>query len=598
MTGARKAPGRRAVLTAWALTWLTPLTWLAALAGCGDPPLAAKTAAGSGDAQAGLDGLAGIDVLGSDGLGADGKGTDAAQAGDAGATSDLSAADQLGDAPTADSGADALADSAADTSADSAAEVSGADVPVAEFTLLSADPTNGAAEVADTAVMTWKFSGPVKPESAVSYTIAVSGPGGDAIAGKFSVAGDTVTFAPKAPLPAASRIDVALSMLVQSTQGAPLSETKLRFYTRAPSDLQKYQALAERFAPQIRQAVSHPHDYLRALDFDGDWDAWNNPSNTKAFYAQAQVTWAAVETRSHVYLTYAFYWPTRLVVAPGVGFDNDVAGAQVVVERSSGLPVALQTFFKAKGDEQAWLWLATEAGFPTKSKYYRSVLPRDQLFPPADPQAAACQPGSASAALCPRRYPAYLSAGNHQSCLWIDKGEAGDAQCTLNDYLKSQLKTVLYTPGPLAEEPGQPSAAGTPASYTLRPLLSAWWPHRDEAGDKGLFADTQFTYAPASGRPVGPKYGIGSRLASSQDGDFGRPPWAWRWKPGTFSSSYYDLPRGLPLFDPAHLLYQRLGGESTGPAPWNPTAKSGFSQDYCYNPYLGIDKRQTPECAW
>jgi hypothetical protein len=577
----------RKALASWAILALT-LT----AAACGDPPLASKTADAGIDALGGLDSAAGVDVQGSDLT----------------PTKDAAFADQPGDSAPLDTAADtpqppdAANDTQTDATADSGADSKGdgavLDTAVAEFALLSADPTDGASNIAQDAVLTWTFSAPVKAESAVAYTIAVSGPGGDSIAGKFSVAGATVTFAPKAPLPLASRIDIALGTLVQSKQGAPLTETKLRFYTRAAGDLQKYDQLAARFAPTIRQAVGHPDDYLRALDFDGDWNAWDNPSDTKAFYAQAEVTWAAVETRSHLYLTYTFYWPTRLPVAPGVGFDNDVAGAQVVVERSSGLPVALQTFFKAKSDEQAWLWLVSEAGFPTKSKYYRGILPRDQLFPPADPQAPACQPGSASETGCPRRYPAYLTAGHHQSCLWIDKGESGDGQCVLSDYLKSQLKTVIYAPGLLAQEPGLPSASGTPATYTLRPLLSSWWPHRDEAGDKGLFADTQFVYVPASARPPGPKYGLGSRLASSQDGDFGRPPWAWRWKPGTFSSSYYDLPRGLPLFDPAHLLYQRLGGDAAGPATWNATAKSGFSQDYCFNPYLGIDQRQTPECAW
>lgn len=582
MKGARKG------LASWAVSAAALLA-----AGCGDPPLASKAADAGIDALQGGDGLSGLDAQGSDLAG----GKDAPPsdgAGDA-AAADAAAGDTAGsDTAVSDASADVLVDATADA-VDSGG---GPDVAIAEFALLSADPTDGAANVAESTALTWKFSTAVKPESAVAYTIAVSGPGGEAIAGKFSVAGDTVTFTPKAPLPQASRVDVTLGTLVQSKQGAPLSETKLRFYTRAASDLQKYQQLAERFAPTLRQAVGQPGDHLRAVDFDGDWNAWNNPANASGAAAQAEVAWAAVETRSHVYLTYAYYWPVRLAVAPGVGFDNDVAGAQVVVERASGLPVALQTFFKAKADEQAWLWLVAEAGLPSKSKYYRGVLPRDQLFPPSDAQAPGCAPGAADAALCPRRFPGYLTAGNHQSCLWIDKGEAGDGQCVLNDYLKSQLKLLNYAPGAGNDPPGAATTAGTAAGYTLRPLLSSWWPHRDEAGDKGVFADTQFTYVPASGRPPGPKYGLGSRLASTQDGDFGRPPWAWRWKPGTFSSSYYDLPRGLPLFDPAHLLYQRLGGDTTGPAAWAPATKTGFSQDYCYNPYLGIDKRQTAECAW
>ncbi len=570
---------------------------LALLASCGDPPLPAKAtdAASAADIASASDSWpfadAAKEIATLDGA-ADGAVDAASQGG----------AETVDGAIDAAIGADGQGDTAAPGDAgsvDSAAPadtVKPADVPIAEFTLVSSIPADGAADIALDSGLAWKFSTTVKPESAVSYTISVQGPGNTAIPGKFTASGDMVTFVPKGPLPVASRIDVVLGTLVQSNQGVPLSETKLHFYTQPWADLQKYHALAEQFAPQIRQAVATPADYLRALDFDGDWNAWDNPADAKAFLAAAEVGWTAVETRSHVYLTYSFYWPQRTAVPPGVGFDNDIAGAQVVVERKSGQPVALQTFFKAKADEQAWLWLTAESGFPVKSKYFRAFLPRDQLFPPADAKVAACQPGAADAAQCKRRYPAYLTAGNHQSCLWIDKGETLDAQCVLNDYLKSQLLWVVYAPGAAAKEPGQPTNAGTPADYTLRPLHSAWWPHREEAGLDGLFADTQFIYAPPTGRPLGPKYGIGSRLANPQDVDFGRPPWAWRWKPGTFSSSYYDLPRGVPLFDPAHLLYQRLGGATVGPPAWDPATKNGFSQDYCFNPYLGIDARQTPEC--
>lgn len=558
---------------------------LALLAGCGDPPLPAKAADTANSADATKEILT-FDVA-ADGA-VDAAGQDSAGTVDA-------ASDSAGTTDAQVDAAEALADGAADTPAP-ADTAKPADVPIAEFALVSSIPANGAEGIALDSGLAWKFSTSVKPESAVSYTISVQGPGNTAIPGKFTASEDLVTFVPKAPLPVASRIDVVLGTLVQSKQGAPLSETKLHFYTQPWPDLQKYQNLAEQFAPQIRQAVATPADYLRALDFDGDWNAWDNPSDTKAFYALAEVGWTAVETRSHVYLTYSFYWPQRTAVPPGVGFDNDIAGAQVIVERKSGQPVALQTFFKAKADEQAWLWLTAESGFPTKSKYYRGILARDQLFPPADAKDAACQPGAADAAKCKRHYPAYLTAGNHQSCLWIDKGEVGDAQCALNDFTKSQLQLVIYSPGAAPKEPGTPTNPGTPAEYALRPLHSAWWPHREEAGLDGLFADTQFVYAPPAGRPMGPKYGIGSRLANQQDVDFSRPPWAWRWKPGTFSSSYYDLPRGVPLFDPAHLLYQRLGGATVGPPAWDPATKSGFSQDYCFNPYLGIDARQTPEC--
>ncbi len=499
-----------------------------------------------------------------------------------------------GDA-TAGSGAD-IADGAAAAGDAGQANDSSADVAVQDFVLVSSAPAAGAEGLPADFALTLTFSTKIKPESWTSYTVDVLVQGDTPLPVKFSTKDNTATITAKQPAPFASRIDVVLKPLVQSNQGVPLAETHLRFYTAADPQQQDYADKAARFAPLVRQAVAAPSDLLRKLDFDGNWNAHDNAANQGKSAALAEVAWAAVETHSHTYLTYVFYWPQRTGVAPGVPLDNDVAGAQVVVSRKDGLPVALQTWFKAKSDEQMWLWLAAEAGWPAKSKFIRGVLPRDSLFPPADAGLAACKPGAADAALCPRRYLAYLTAASHQSCLWIDKGEASDQQCVASDLVKAGLNLLVYAPAAQAAEAGKPTAAGTPASYVLRPLLGSWWPHRDEAGSAGLFVDTQFTYAAAAGRPMGSKEALGSRLVSAQGGDFGRPPWAWQWKPTTLSSSYYDLPRGTPFLDPAWLLWHRLGAEAAALVPWNAQTKQGFSTDYCFNPYLGIDLRSSPAC--
>jgi len=563
----------RSGLPAWSIALL------AAIGACGDPPLAAvapgSEAGGShevvgfGDVRSGADAVPGPD------------GADATE-GDA-----TAAADAMADTPAATDGGDG--DAGAATRSDAAAPDGGS----AEFAILASDPTAGAAAVATKFTVTVIFSADVKKESATAYTISVRSQGVATVPCKFSVAGKVLTIAATTPAPPASRVDIVFGPLVQSQQGVPLAETTLSFYTATWPDQAGYAALAARFAPIVRQAVGGPDDLLRRADFDGEWNLANNPVHAASHPALAAITWAAVETRSHIYLTWLYYWPARPAVAPGVPFDNDTAGAQVVIERGSGQPVALQTLFKAKGDEQAWLWLANEAGWPVKSSFVRKSLPRDALFPAADPAACA---GDPKAAACVRRFPAWLTAGSHQSCLWIDAGEVIDQQCALTDAIKSSLKHVVYSPAAAATEPPAPTVPGSPAAYALLPLLDSWWPRRDEAGPAQPFADTQFTYQAPAGRPLGPPYGLGGKLVSGKEGDFGRPPWAWRWKPGTLGSSYYDLPRGAPFFDPAWLLWQRLGGATAGIAPWSAATPKGFSVDYCFNPYLGIDVRGTPDC--
>lgn len=553
---------------------------------CGDPPLAAVTKDAAGDLGALFgDAAPKLDAppqVGDSAAAEAANGPDAATSGDTADATSPTGADAPADVPVADA---------------TAAEVAAADVPAGpdaglkDFALVAADPPADTTGVAANFSLKLTFSANLKPESAVKYTIAVASNGNTALPCKFAVAGNVLTITPTAPAPFASRVTVTLGTLVQSFQGVPLQETAVSFYTEPWPKLGSYAAMAEAFAPQLRQAVAGPLDYLRAGNFDGDWNLANNPANAAQSDAKAAVYWSATETRSHVYLTYFYYWPGRTGVAPGVPFDNDGAGAQVVIDRKTQLPVALQTFFKAKADEQAWLWVASESGWPTKSKFVRAFVPRDQLFEPSD--AAAC--AQTPPANCKRRYPGYLTAGSHQSCLWADKGEPADQQCVLNDAIKSSLKLLLYAPGPLAAA-AAPTLSGTPATYALLPLWDDWWPRRDQAGAAALFVDTQFAYVPPDSRPAGPKYGLGSRMVAAQDGDFGRPPWAWRWKPGTFTASYYDLPRGTPVFDPAWLLWQRLGAEQTGMPAWNAATKQGFSTDYCFNPFLGIDVRDSPEC--
>ncbi len=558
--------------------WRWPvLCGLVVAVACGDPPLApASTDSASGAladfAAGGLDG------------GEVGAQADAAkpETADSGAT-----------APDATVDADGLAADAPTTPdaaiADTDATAVGADAGLADFALVASDPPAGTAGLPASFSIKLTFSVDIKAASATKNTIAVTTNGGVPLPCKFSTAGNLLTITPTVAAPFASRVDVVLGTLLQSYQGVPIQETALRWYTADWPDQTGYGQLAERFAPSVRQAIGGQHDYLRAPDFDGDWNLANNPKNAADKPALAQVAWSATETRSHLYLTYLFYWPARSAVPPGVGFDNDSAGAMVVVDRKTQLPVALQTFFKAKSDEQAWLWTTTEAGWPTKSKFIRAVVPRDQLFEVAD--AAACS--DPKAATCKRRYPAYLTAGNHQSCVWTDNGEMADQQCVLNATVKAALKVVQYQPGALATAALLPEAYAT---YALAPMLTTWWPRRDEAGPLAPFVDTQFTYVPPQSRPAGPAYGLGSKLVSATSDDFARPPWAWRWKPGTLSASYYDLPRGVAFLDPAWQLWHRLGGETAGVVKWSDASKTGFSTDYCFNAFLGIDVRQSEAC--
>lgn len=562
---------------------------LVALPGCGDPPLSQTDATGTGDST-------GFDLGGTFDAAA---GKDLTTADDAAGAQDAVTDAQVTDATSTDDAAQADGAQPADVAADVPAPKdtpAPMDVPVVELQLTSFTPADGTIDVAQPLKIELKFNQELKPEALSAQTVLITSHGGDSVPGKFTVSGDSVTFAANAgAVGPSSRVDVEVTTLVTAKKGPNLQQpVTFRFYTAPLPGLEPYAQLAARYAPTLRQAIATKDDYLRALDFDGNWDVGDNPQKAPLYEPEAEVVWSVIETQSHYYLSYQFYWAHRPAVPPGVAFDNDVAGSVVVVAKyPSEKPIALMTYFKAKTDEQMWAWATTESGLPTGgNKFWRTAVPEAQLFPPAtDTLGCEGKPGCV-----PKRYPGFLTAGSHQSCLWLDAGESFDKQCVLSAQVKAGLKWIDYLPAAKAQAATEPPAnPGPSVGYALRPLLGSWWLHRDEAGEGKPFVDTQFTYVPPPDRPGSGLKPWGSKFRSTLDADFGRPGWAWKWKPGTLSASYYDLPRGTPWLDPAYTLVMRLGGAGKAPA-WDAQKKTGLSLAYCLHPFFGLDLRDKPEC--
>jgi len=176
-------------------------------------------------------------------------------------------------------------------------------------------------------------------------------------------------------------------------------------------------------------------------------------------------------------------------------------------------------------------------------------------------------------------------------------------QCFLGAESMKTAKWLNYLPATTPSEAPAATAEGAAAAYALRSILETWWPRRDEAAPDGLWQDTQFVYEAPPGRPKGDGLSLGSKFVTALDPadinalDAGRPPWSMRWKPGTQSQTYYELPRGTPWLDPAYTLLQRLGGQNAVPA-YDPATAQGLSLQMCWNAFLGIDERTSPACVW
>jgi len=414
----------------------------------------------------------------------------------------------------------------------------------------------------------------------------------------------TITFTPEPTvvLYRASPYRIVMSNLIQDKAGNRMVATVLKFSTTLGPDLQKYEDLAIAFSPLLYQSVSKTapqFDYPTAFDFDGDWLGLNNDKNL--LKAQAIPSWVyydVVETKSHLFIRYAWFYPRHNEVE--ANFGNEVAGAVVVVaKRPTPTPIAVETYFASASKEDLRSFVTVESGLVKDGaagsggangnyndgdrKYFgvNWVFPQATLFPS-------------------NHYQAYLTTSTHESCAWAqtNKETPTDFRCQLNDGIKKTLSIVHYAfVDGTAEElkkgaDGFPiaTAEGANVGYGLRSVLKDWWVRRDRVGD--MFG-SQFTYEPPTDRPganlVAPTSFIDT---SSVDLPGGRPPWAWSWKPTVPDADFYykQFNQGTLFLDPAYYFAERHRIQST-------TGADGFSSTYCFNPYLLVDQRdKDPDC--
>lgn len=571
--------------------WCSGLGLLLAfgLAGCGSSP----TTSG-GDA---IGDVAKSDVKKPD------AGADAADATSDDAATDDAATD--GDAITpddvADGGSDTVEDVALsdgvfiwdggpvpDTDATDAEVSCGPDPKITEFHVVATDPPDGTAGVANPFSFTVTFNAKVKAVVLGPNTVQVA-VNGQIIDGSWSASCNTFTFTASAAVLQASRVDVTLSPLVQAEVGYNLpNQQSFHFYVAGFDGMAPYEKLARRYAPTIRQAVAGGndlYDQLRSFDYDGDWQAGNNMLNISKFPALGEVGWSVLETQSHFFITYIYFWPHRTAVLAGVAFDNDASGATVAVARyPSERPVAVTTWFKQKSVEEQWTWVTSESGIPATG-YVRTVLPEATLFPPAS-DTWGCE---GITGCKPKRFQAFLTSGNHQSCLWLDAGDS--LECTNDAPTQAAMKWIDYAPGATPTTPATAAAPGATATYDLSSTFDTWWPRRQDVGASGMWYDATYSYVPPDTRPSGIPMVLGGKFYN-MDTDASRPPWAWSWK----GSNFYQLPTGTIFLDPAFANAKRFEDTKNPLGVFDPVQKTGWSLDYCFNPYLYLDLRATPNC--
>ena len=185
--------------------------------------------------------------------------------------------------------------------------------------IVSMSPEAGEANVLLPVEVVIVFNEPIREETVDSNTFRLLNLSGKSISGTPILSEDqtTVTLVPNENTVAhASPYQIAISAFVQDSLGNAIGEDlTFTFYTGAPQNLGTYTTLAQQYAPLVRQSVrtgKTQFDYPTELHLDGDWNAGNNVDAIKsATEVKPVVYWDAVETRSHLFLYYFFYYPTK-----------------------------------------------------------------------------------------------------------------------------------------------------------------------------------------------------------------------------------------------------------------------------------------------
>jgi len=454
-------------------------------------------------------------------------------------------------------------------------------------------PASDEMEVSIPFAVTITFTEPIHKPTVAENTVKMEDAAGKSVKllMEFSPEdGAVLVLTPQGAVFNSSPYTITLSGSIRDLAGNQMGNSyEFTFYTSAVPTLGFYRTLAGKFAPLIYQATNPEfpqYDYLAAFNLDGDWVAEDNVEYIKgsAVTVTPQVHYSVTETKSHYFITYAFFYPYRYAENPGDQFGNDVSGAMVLVSKPDETPIALETWFtNGFEDERSFAFVVdgSELVPPGKTftdfKFHGSYDPED-LFPNG-------------------HFVSYLSARKHESCSWLLEGNSYLDGCELNLGLKTQMQKIEYRYGdgevtPIGKEGGKFPQAKEKVLYGLTHLLDSWWARRGDVGQDKMWANT-YKYEPHTSTVFKNRpqltVALPSLFVDPGANDLGRPPWAWAWAPGN-GDPYYEMPRGVLFLDPAVHFKQRHDQSNTW-AGFDPGTKSGWSLEYCFNPYFSLDFR-------
>ena len=462
-------------------------------------------------------------------------------------------------------------------------------------TIVSTDPADGEGSVTVPFDIRITFSEPVYEVTVGKTTVIVTDAGGKQLDGEYTFDGDgeVVVFTPSSPVFHSSPYKVTVGPMLSDPAGNKFgTESSFSFFTGPHPDVAEYATLAATYSPVIYGETTPgyaKYDYPTRFDADDNWNGEDTVSymQTDVQSITPAVYFSVVETKSHWFILYAYFWPYRYTSESGNRFGNDMSGATVVVRKHDGMPIMVDTYHKSDNSELSDAYVSDACALVPLADNpldyrFEDRFPMEQLFPNG-------------------HYETYLSAGKHESCLWQDRNNTIFDGCMLNPGLVGQMEKIQFVYGAGQVDPITKAGGGWPTNkegvkYELIPVLESLWARRTLFGPEGMW-DVGYDYDNLQGRP-GMPHDVPATFVDPVGNDNGRPPWAWKWQPGN-GETYYDIPRGTMVLDPAAFFYNRHNTSTSNPWPaWDPETGAGWSTEYCFNPYFNLDFRGIdPDCG-
>jgi hypothetical protein len=426
-------------------------------------------------------------------------------------------------------------------------------------------PVDGAVGVPRDTTIEVAFNQPMNALRMIPSNLTVTAEGGEIAERAISYDSDTYILeiepaTPEALLEPATPYTFRMSDLVQAASGEEVGEPVLvDFMTASWDGLDAYADLARAYAPVVYQQVAEPNlDGFTRVDFDGDRDPTDNLRS--AVGAQpAYAYWAVVESQTHWFITYIFYYPGAHP-NPRETAEHDVLTAQVIVQKVADDEL---------GRLRSWvtLYRTTVSTWAVSSDFYT---------------AAGSNPGDVTGELPSarvtegRHVELFVESGTHAICLpTADDGgrcrPASGTKAPFDDDLQGYIWSVADAPQRIGD------VEGTSLNYALLSVIDDLWLYRTQTeGDSALFGG-EFAYnAPFDGET--PRPGEGALLPTAFNsvhagGTFGELPFVFR----AFDDGAGE--QGVWMVDPAFRARENF------------TFTEAFSLEYCFNPWLGIDRR-------